>query len=389
MKRFLLNCSVVLPDRLLTDGAVVVNDQGQIEFVGKAADLTEQNGKKMDLGGRILAPGFIDIHVHGGNGVTFGDGDLVEGTAKYSEWVVSNGVTGYLMSVAQPTENRLIETIEDYVDVYNNPPRGAETLGLHLEGPFLNPEKKGAFNPKWLRKPDLEEMEAYIQAGEGWIRQMTMAPELPGAQEVAQMCTESNILVALGHSNTTFDGAQKALKGNFRHVTHAFNAQKGFNHREPGVLGAILDSEEITAELIADTIHVHPAAMRLLLRSLGSDRVVAITDAMTGAGLKDGVYQLAGYDVTVKEGRATMADGTIAGSIATMDVCVANLINHVGLSLTEAVNTASLNPARAIGVDDRLGSIEEGKDASLIVIDEAINVFLVMVKGKIVFNTSI
>jgi len=387
MRTIFTKCSIALPDRLLSDGAVVVNDQGKIEFIGKEEDLSDQDGKVLNLGGRILSPGFIDIHVHGGNGVTFGDGDLAEGTAQYSKWVVSTGVTGYLMSIAQPTTDLLIETMEEYVDVYRNPHEGAEALGFHLEGPFLNVEKKGAFNPKWLRSPDLDEMKAYVKAGEGWIRQMTLAPELPGAEEVAQLCMESNILVALGHTNTDYETAKKALKGSFRHVTHTFNAQKGFNHREPGVFGAVLDSEDITAELIADTVHVHPAAMRILMRCVGSDRVVAITDAMTGAGFEDGVYQLAGSDVTVKGGRATLENGTLAGSIATLDYCVANLINHVGLSLTEAVNTASLNPSRAIGVDDRLGSIEEGKDASLIVIDSSINVSLAMVKGKIVYNT--
>jgi N-acetylglucosamine-6-phosphate deacetylase len=229
-------------------------------------------------------------------------------------------------------------------------------------------------------------MKAYIKAGEGWIRQMTLAPELPLADEVAKLSVDSGILVAMGHTNTDYETAEKALEGNFQHVTHTFNAQSGFNHRKPGVLGAVLDSEVITAELIADTVHVHPAAMRILLRSVGSDRVVAITDAITGAGFKDGVYQLAGYEVTVKDGRATLANGTLAGSIATLNGCVANLINDVGLSLIEAINMASINPARAIGVDDRLGSIEKGKDASLIVIDELIDVSFAMVKGKIVYN---
>lgn len=386
MKTILTNCNIALPDRVLTEGAVVVDDQGKIEFVGNAIDFPEQDGEVVDLGGRILSPGFIDIHVHGGYGVAFGDSDLTEGTVKYSKWVVSTGVTGYLMSVAQPTDDLLIETIEGYVDIYDDPPDGAETLGFHLEGPFLNIEKKGAFNPAWLRSPDLNEMKAYIKAGEGWIRQMTLAPELPLANEVAKLSVDSGILVAMGHTNTDYETAEKALKGNFQHVTHTFNAQSGFNHRKPGVLGAVLDSEVITAELIADTVHVHPAAMRILLRSVGSDRVVAITDAITGAGFKDGVYQLAGYKVTVKDGRATLANGTLAGSIATLNGCVANLINDVGLSLTEAVNMASINPARAIGVDDRLGSIEKGKDASLIVIDELIDVSFAMVKGKIVYN---
>jgi N-acetylglucosamine-6-phosphate deacetylase len=190
----------------------------------------------------------------------------------------------------------------------------------------------------------------------------------------------------MGHTNTDYETASNALKGDYQHVTHTFNAQRGFNHRAPGVLGAVLASDGITAELIADTVHVHPAAMKVLMRCLGSDRVVAITDAMAGCGFGDGIYELGGYEVHVNDGRATLANGTIAGSVAKLNSCVANLITHVGVPLPEAVNMASLNPARALGIDDRLGSIEPGKDASLIVIDEAINVSFAMVKGQVVFN---
>jgi N-acetylglucosamine-6-phosphate deacetylase len=336
--------------------------------------------------GKTLSPGLIDIHVHGGNGVTFGEGDLAKNTAAYSEWVVSNGVTGYLMSVAERSRHDLVEMIKKYVELFTHPPQGAETLGLHLEGPFLNVEKKGAFNPTWLRMSDLSEMKAYVKAAKGWIRQMTLAPELPAAEAVAQFCTDTGILASIGHTNASYELAEKALRGNFKHVTHTFNAQSGFSHRAPGVFGAVLTSDEVSAELIADTVHVHPGAMKLLLRCLGSDRVVAITDAMAGAGLAEGVYELVGHKVFVKDGRATLENGTLAGSIATLNTCVDNLVKHVGLSLPEAVKMASLNPARAIGVDDRLGSIEVGKDASLIVIDESINVTMAMVKGLIVYT---
>jgi N-acetylglucosamine-6-phosphate deacetylase len=386
MKTIIKNGSMILPDGIVEDAAVMIDEQGKIAFAGRAVDLTGQADEILNLGGKILSPGLIDIHVHGGKGVTFGEGDLAKNTAAYSEWVVSNGVTGYLMSVAERTSHELVEMLKGYVAVFNHPPQGAETLGLHLEGPFLNVEKKGAFNPTWLRTPDLEEMKAYEQAAKGWIRQMTLAPELPGAEAVAQYCTKSGILASIGHTNTSYELAEKALRGYFKHVTHTFNAQSGFSHRAPGVFGAVLTSDEVTAELIADTVHVHPGAMKLLLRCLGSDRVVAITDAMAGSGLTEGVYDLVGHKVIVKDGRATLENGTLAGSIATLNTCVDNLVKHVGLSLSEAIKMASLNPARAIGVDDRLGSIEVGKDASLIVIDESINVSMTMVKGQIVYT---
>jgi N-acetylglucosamine-6-phosphate deacetylase len=385
MKIIIKNGSVILPDGIIEDGAVLVDEHGKIAFVGRAVDLPEQAGEILDLGGKMLSPGFIDIHVHGGKGVTFGEGDLAQNTAAYSEWVVSKGVTGYLMSVAGKSSHELVEMIKGYVEVFNHPPRGAETLGLHLEGPFLNVEKKGAFNPTWLRTTDLSEMKAYKQAAKGWIRQMTLAPELPGAEAVAQFCKESGILAAIGHTNTSYELAEKALRGDFKHVTHTFNAQSGFSHRAPGVFGAVLTSDDVSAELIADMVHVHPGAMKLLLRCLGSERVVAITDAMAGAGLAEGVYELVGHRVIVKDGQATLEDGTLAGSIATMNTCVANLVKHVSLSLSEAIKMASLNPARAIGVADCLGSIEVGKVASLIVIDESINVSMAMVKGHIVY----
>ncbi|MFZ3070651.1 MAG: N-acetylglucosamine-6-phosphate deacetylase [Anaerolineaceae bacterium] len=386
MKSILINCTLVLPEGLLPDGAVIVDEEGKIIFAGRASGMPAVTGNRIDLEGYLLSPGFIDIHVHGGKGITFGEGDLAANNAFYSNWVASNGVTGYLMSVAEATDPALLETIRGYVKVLSDPPQGAETLGIHLEGPYLNPEKKGAFNPDWLRNPDVEETAGYIAAGKGWIRQITIAPELPGAAEVARLCRQAGILVAMGHTNCTYEEAERALKADFRHVTHAFNAQRGFENRAPGVFGAVLTSNEITAELIADTIHVHPGAMKLLLRCLGSDRVIAVSDAMSATGLEDGAYRLVGHPVFVKNGKATLEDGTLAGSIVTLNRCVENLVKQVGLPLHEAVKTASLNPARAIGLGDRLGSIGVGKDASLILIDEDINVRLAMVKGRVVFQ---
>jgi len=192
--------------------------------------------------------------------------------------------------------------------------------------------------------------------------------------------------VALGHTNTDYAQASAALRGNFTHVTHSFNAQRGFGQREPGVFGAILSSDHVSAELIADTIHVHPGAMKVLLRCLGTERVVLITDAMAGAGLPDGQYDLVGQKTTVRDGRVTLDDGTLAGSTATLNQCVRNAHHEAGVTLAQAVQMASLNPARAMSLADRLGSIAVGKDASLAVVDENVNVYMTFVRGELVFS---
>jgi N-acetylglucosamine-6-phosphate deacetylase len=387
MATTLINATVLTPKKLLEESAVIVSADGKITYVGPTEGAPQLDGDQFDLNGLIVAPGFIDVHVHGGRGIVFGMPNEMENNLKtYSEWVAQTGVTGFLLSIAAPNAELLTAIIEVYAEIFEKEIPGAEPLGLHLEGPYLSREKKGAFNPTWLREPSLDEAEAFIDAGCGWIRQVTLAPELPGAEEVASKFREAGVVVSLGHSNTDFETASAALQGNWTHVTHTFNAQRGFGHRAPGVFGAILASDDVTTELIADLIHVHPGAMKILMRSVGVDRVVLITDAMPGAGLADGVYDLVGHEVTVRDGRATLEDGTLAGSTAMLNQCVENAMREMGVPLKDAIQMATLNPARAMGLVDRLGTIEEGKDASLIVIDENVDVFLSMVKGKIVYQ---
>jgi N-acetylglucosamine-6-phosphate deacetylase len=387
MATSLINATVLTPKKILEESAVAVDDDGKIMYVGPMEDVPQVDAPQLDLNGRMVIPGLIDIHVHGGHGVTFGlPGAMEEDLRAYSEWAAQTGVTGFLLSLAAPTAELLTAIIEMYIDIFETEMPGAETLGIHLEGPFLSREKKGAFNPAWLRDPSVDETEAFINAGRGWIRQVTLAPELPGAEEVAAKFREAGVVVALGHTNTDYETASAALQGDWTHVTHTFNAQRGFEHRAPGVFGAILASDDVTTELIADLIHVHPGAMKILVRSVGVDRVVLITDAMPGAGLDDGIYELVGHEVTVKNGRATLADGTIAGSTAILSQCVHNMTREVDVPLKHAVQMATLNAARAMGFQDKLGTVAEGKEASLTVIDEDVNVLLTMVKGKIVYQ---
>jgi N-acetylglucosamine-6-phosphate deacetylase len=385
----LSNATILTPTDVIEQGSVVVSDEGKITYVGPSEEMPSVAEPPHDLSGRIVAPGFIDIHVHGGNGVTFGDlHTLADDLRAYSAWVVSCGVTGFLCTVAAPDVRSLLAVVSEYVQLLEEglwP--GATPLGLHLEGPFLSLEKRGAFNPSWLRDPSLGEMKALIEAGRGWIRQVTLAPELPGAAGIAKLLRDSGIVVALGHSNQDYEGASAALRGDWGHVTHTFNAQSGFHHREPGVLGAVLASDGVTAELIADGVHAHPGAMKVLVRCLGTDRVVLITDAMAGAGLPDGHYSLVGLEVTVKNGRATNADGTIAGSTGTLDLCVRNVNRLVGVPLAEAIRMASLNPARVIGLDGSLGSLEVGQSANLVVLDQDVSADACMVDGRLVYGS--
>ena len=386
-KRLIQASTIVTPAAVLAHGTVVVGDDGRIAYVGPAARAPRVEGEALDLRGRTLLPGLIDVHVHGGKGVTFGiPGQVGPDLCLYSKWVASTGVTGFLCSLEAPDAGTLVQVVEESVAALQVGLPGAEGLGIHLEGPFLNPARKGAFNPAWLRQPTLAEAEHLLRSGQGWIRQITLAPELPGAHEVAARMRAAGVVASLGHSDSSYEAASAALRGDFTHVTHTFNAQRGFNHREPGVFGAILASDRVTAELIADTIHVHPGAMKVLLRCLGTDRVVLITDAMTAAGLSDGRYDLVGNVVVVKDGRATLLDGTIAGSTVGLNECVRNVHQQVGVPLPEAAKMASLNPARAMGFADRLGSIAAGKDASLIAVDEDMTVWFTMVKGKLVYS---
>jgi len=370
-------------------GAVIAwDDKGRITYAGTGVNAPDINSEVMDLGSMTAIPGLIDIHVHGGWGVEFGSGDLDAGLQSYSAKVVTSGVTGFLLTISGPSHGAIVEMIASYVPLLNSTFPGAAPLGFHLEGPFLNPEKHGAFNPDWLHNPSVEEVRDYIEAAQGWLRQVSLAPELEDAFETAAYLRERSICASLAHTSADYETAAKALAGDFTHVTHTFNAQSPFHHREPGAVGAILASDNTSAELIADIVHVHPGAMKVLVRCLGSERVVLITDAMPGAGLADGGYTLIGQQVTVEEGKAYLKDGTIAGSVATLDACVRNIVKNVCVPPLKAVRMASYNPARVIGVEDTAGKIEVGWPADITLVDDDLRVKAVYRRGKLRFQAS-
>jgi len=370
----------------MPDGAVAWDRGGRIIFTGPVKKGVNIVGDRIDLKGMTAAPGLIDIHVHGGYGIAFGLGNLGEELKKYSEWVTRFGVTGFVISITGPDPDFILSTIRAYVPLLEEDFTGAQPLGLHLEGPFINPQKHGAFDPSWIRQPSLKEMGAYLDTGKGWIRHVSLAPELQGADKIADFLCDSGVQVALGHSDADYETANRALRGKFTHITHIFNAQSPLHHRQPGVVGAVLNSEGASAELIADGVHVHPAAIRILMRCLGSERIVLITDAMPGAGLPDGSYTLLGQQATVKDRKALLPNGTLAGSTATMDTCVRNMVEQVGVPFADAVWMATYNPAKVIGADNSIGSLAPGKKANITVFDKNMNIKMTFINGNLMYE---
>ncbi len=383
-KIFLTNVDVITPKELIHKQMIVINELGKIAYIGPNT-LTHIDGTVIDLQNMTVIPGMIDIHVHGGNGIVFNEGDFEKNILFYSSWAPSSGVTHYLCSIATPTPKDLLKLVSRATVVFSKDIPGAKPLGLHLEGPFLNEEKNGAINSNWLRAPNISLVHKIIEAGKGWIKQVTLAPELPGAEEVCKEFDKNGIVVSIGHTNADYNTARKAISGNYKNITHTFNAQSGFGHREPGVVGAVLSSDVIKAELIADFIHVHPAAIEILIRCLGYNRVVLITDGNAAAGLNDGKYEFLTRTIIVKNQKATLENGTIAGSTLLMNQCVKNLHQKLNYPLTRVVQMASLNPAQLLRLDHEIGAIEVGRNANLVVLDKDINIVMTFINGKRVF----
>ena len=386
MKTLYWNGNIIIPRGLVHQGFVLVDESGTISMLGENKPEILEEIQEINLQGNILSPGFIDIHQHGGNGVNFETDYQSEKIKKHSDWLVKNGITAYLRSFCAGTNSELKELINNHRQSLSVQQDAAFCLGFHLEGPFLSYEKKGAFNPKWLHAPTLDELQDYLSASGGFVRQVTLAPELEGAFEAAAFLRSQGVTVALGHTNASYELASQALEGDFRHVTHTYNAMSSFSHRSPGAVGAVLLSSEVTAEVIADMIHVHPGAIKMLVQSVGVDQVVLVSDAMSAAGLQDGIYNLAGHRVKVINHTARLEDGTLAGSVSNMLDGVKNMVSVLGIGLVEAVNMASLNPARAIGLDHLTGSIEINKRADLVILDQSLQPLRTIVGGQTVFE---
>ncbi len=376
--------AVVLPDTVLFKSDVLVKD-GKIAEVGP--DLRAPRGAEViNASGHHIAPGFIDLHIHGASGNMFEFADI-SGYTKIAGMLASFGTTGFLATIAAIPHDNTIAAIRTAVEFSTNR-NGAKMLGIHLEGPYLNPEMAGAQLPSALRQPSLEELDQYKAESAGLLRMMTLAPELDGALLMVSALKHSRVVAAAGHSNATFDQMRSAVAAGLTHVSHTYNAMRGLHHREAGVVGAALAMDLLSTELICDGHHVTPAAVDIVLRCKPREKVVLISDAVAALGLPEGEHDFLGTPVTVKGGavRLKHSDG-LAGSVLTLNVAVRNLFEWFGkISLREIFHMASLNPAKAIGIGDQKGQLAVGMDADIILVDEHFEISLTMVEGQVVYR---
>ncbi len=379
MPTVLTGARILTPDDEIEGGSVIVED-GRIAEV--AAGLSVPAGVEVvDLRGLTLVPGFIDIHVHGGGGFSLATRDAEE-VRSYARWVVAHGVTSFVASIVGETPEDGEAALRAIAEE-GRADGGAELLGAHLEGPFVSPERRGALPERWLRPPGAGLLRRLMEAAGGRLRLITLAPELPGAAAVLEQAVRAGCVVAVGHSDATYEEARDAFARGARHLTHAFNAMRPFHHREPGPLGAALDSEGVTVELIADGVHVHRAAARIVVRTKGVDGVALVTDGVPPAGLSEGSFRIGGQGARLAEGRIALPDGTIAGSAATMDRVIRYAVEEGIATPAQAVRMASTVPAGVVGLGGRKGRIARGYDADLVALDSDLNVAMTWVAGRV------
>lgn len=375
---YITNATIYSPRDTFERGAVLVSG-GRIEAVGDVA--CPPGARVIDADALLLVPGFIDLQFNGGFGHDFtADPTTIwQVAAGLPRW----GVTAFLPTVITSPLERIAAAQQV---VLSQPAgyHGATPLGLHIEGPFLNPQKKGAHNPAYLRNPSLDAVADWSpQTG---VRLVTLAPELPGALPVIEALAGRGVLVSAGHSTATFDQATAAFDAGTRYGTHLFNAMPSLLHREPGLPGALLTDPRTVVGLIADGVHTHPAIISLVWQALGPERLSLVTDAMAALGMGPGQHILGDFDVTVDATSARLADGTLAGSILSLDQALRNLIRFTGCSLSDALATMTTTPARALGLDHERGQVAPGFLADLVLLSPDLEVRGTVVAGELVYT---
>ncbi len=359
------------------DGDLRITDD-HIEAIGHLQPLPKEDIFPAE--GKKLLPGLIDVHMHGYYGISC-TAQTVEEVKLLGKELAKTGVTGYAAGIASSMDEKAFSAIQNNVAASKewSIDCGAEILGIHMEGPFLNPVKKGAMNEKAIVPPSVDTMQKYLDLSEGMIKIMTIAPEMPGAEEVIRLGTNNHVKMSIGHTNATYEQTREAFTWGISRATHTFNAMPSLNHRQSGVLGAVLNDDSIECELIADLVHVAPEVCRILIRQKGTDHITLISDSCELGGLSDEMIP-PGLPYVIKDA-AYLSNGTLCGSICTVTQCVKNMIS-LGIPMNEAVRMGSINPARDLGIQDEYGSIREGKKASLILADDDLKIHAVWICGQ-------
>lgn len=373
------NCNIIYLDKI-EKGSVLV-ENGKIKEINPS---NVNDTEVIDAEGLYISPGFIDVHIHGAGGCDTMDG-TVDSINTIAKTIVQHGTTSFTPTTMTVAAEDIRKSMEVIKKLKEEGTEGANVLGAHLEGPFISPKAIGAQNPNFLLAPSVENYNKIVGDYSDAVVSITMAPEVEGAKELIKYLSDNGVTVSMGHTKATYDEAIEGIKCGACHSTHLYNAMTPFTHREPGVVGATFDTD-ITTETISDGIHISYPALRTAYKQKGTDKVLLVSDAMEACGMPDGQYSLGGQDVIVKNGAARLLDGTLAGSVLTLDKAVKNIYNNSNYPLNEVVRMATYNGAKHCHVEDHKGLIKEGYDADLILFNEDIEIQKVFVKGKEVYN---
>ena len=371
----------------LAAGNVVVSDGALAAVAESMPDDAPDDAPGMasiNVADMIVTPGFLDAHTHGGGGFNLHTSDPSE-IAAFAAWAPRTGLTSFLVAVVGAPDALPESQIQAAVAACEQGSAGAEPVGVYLEGPYINVARRGAHMASWLRLPDLDEVNHLLELTAGHLRLITLAPELPGAAPVIRRLVEAGVTVSIGHSDATYEQTLEAISIGVTHMTHCCNAMRPLYHRDPGPLGAVALSTQVMGELIADGVHVHPAMAAIVGKIFGPERLVVITDAQPGAGKDGATFEFAGQPLHVERGAARLADGAIAGSILTMDQALRNARRMMGATLPEAVGMLTLNPARAIHLDDRKGRLRPGYDADLLLFSSDLTLQATFCRGQLAY----
>jgi N-acetylglucosamine-6-phosphate deacetylase len=371
------------PQAEIRDAAILIRD-GVIQSVGPRADVPLPSGAtEINAPDQIAAPGFIDVHIHGAGG-----SDLMQGTnsalSSVAKTLAAHGTTSFVattVTAATETICKSCEGISEYIGVQHLPADfRAEVLGIHFEGPFLSPERRGVHPLEFLKLPTAELLDKFLSAASGHALILTLAPELLGAIPCIDAARKSGLVVGIGHTDATYEQARAAIARGAHHAVHVYNAMRPFSHRDSGVIGAVLTSPEVTAELIADGVHVDEIAMKMLLQAKCATGVILISDGISATGMPDGQYNLGPLQVSVSGGVARNSEGKLAGSTLTLDRALRNIV-QLGTPLADALQMLTLNPAKLLGIEFKKGALRAGADADIVLLDQSLNITRVWTRG--------
>ena len=384
MSTILLHAArAITPSKEIRDVGILIRD-GVIEAVDSRQDMRLPSGAvEISASGQTAVPGFIDVHIHGAGGH-----DVMEGTEQAMSTVAGtlarHGTTSFLATTvtASPDDTcHAVEGIARYISrQFGALKPKAEVLGVHYEGPFLNKVRRGVHPAEWIQLPSADLLQRFLLAAAGNARILTIAPELLGAVPCMKAARDAGVVVAMGHTDATYEQARAGIAHGAHHAVHVYNAMRPFSHRDSGVLGAVLTSSEVTAELIADGVHVEEAAMRILLQAKGAGGVILISDGLSATGMPDGKYMLGKLEVTVSGGVCRNSEGKLAGSTLTLDRALRNVVT-LGITLPDAVRMLTANPAKLLGIEFKKGALRTGADADIVLLDEDLQITNVWTRG--------